>query len=495
MSERCESVSVQAYSYQRFSSPSQASGDSLARQSSLARAYADQHGLELDDTLTFRDLGVSGFRGRNAVHGELASFLEAVRVGRIAEGSFLLIESLDRLSRDNIIRAQAILTNLVVAGINVVSLADNRLYSEKVLSDDPLGLIYALIVFIRANEESAVKSLRAREAWIRKRDFASTAVMSSRVPDWLSVESGKIVPIGERTEVLRDVFSLAEKGVSPEGIAKWLNDRQVPRWRVDTPWTRAAVFTILNNRRVTGVLPLYISRYERNAERRTPVGVLAAYFPRVIEPDAFLRVWELSSTRRCGGNAAKRNIFANLLRCDACGSSVRHRTVGEQGYAVLICSAASIAHGCTAPEHAYAPLEEQALVELGIWAEEGIVWTRSLDFDAGLSARGFSNRSLERGALVDEHDHLRANFSCEAVRGVRPACAADHLATRSGRRSVINDCSTILAAAHARLSTGTGRVITNAALRRLFSDATIDLRTGRCAFKCGDAGELTIERS
>ena len=69
VSERFDFVQVQAYSYQRFSSSSQASGDSLARQSSLAKAYADRHGLQLDDALTFRDLGVSGFRGRNAAHG------------------------------------------------------------------------------------------------------------------------------------------------------------------------------------------------------------------------------------------------------------------------------------------------------------------------------------------------------------------------------------------------------------------------------------------
>jgi DNA invertase Pin-like site-specific DNA recombinase len=157
-------ATVKAYSYQRFSSPSQANGDSLARQTALAKAYAEQHGLHLDDELTYRDLGVSGFRGKNAAHGELACFLEAVRTGQIPEGSFLLIESLDRLSRDNILRAQAILTNLVVSGVNVVSLADNRLYSEESLSDDPLSLIYALIVFIRANEESATKSMRARQA-------------------------------------------------------------------------------------------------------------------------------------------------------------------------------------------------------------------------------------------------------------------------------------------------------------------------------------------
>lgn len=39
-------------------------GDSFRRQTSMAREYADRTGLELDDKLTFRDLGVSAFRGK-----------------------------------------------------------------------------------------------------------------------------------------------------------------------------------------------------------------------------------------------------------------------------------------------------------------------------------------------------------------------------------------------------------------------------------------------
>ena len=89
---------IAAYSYQRFSSAAQSAGDSVIRQSSLAAAYAAQHGLHLDDQLTIRDLGISGYRGENATQGNLARFLTAVRDGQIAEGSFLLIESLDRLS-------------------------------------------------------------------------------------------------------------------------------------------------------------------------------------------------------------------------------------------------------------------------------------------------------------------------------------------------------------------------------------------------------------
>jgi DNA invertase Pin-like site-specific DNA recombinase len=60
-----------AYSYLRFSTPEQMKGDSFRRQSTKAQEYASTHGLDLDDTLTFQDLGVSAFRGKNAEAGQL----------------------------------------------------------------------------------------------------------------------------------------------------------------------------------------------------------------------------------------------------------------------------------------------------------------------------------------------------------------------------------------------------------------------------------------
>jgi hypothetical protein len=71
---------ARAFSYLRFSTPEQMKGDSFRRQSSMAAAYARQHGLELDVDLTFHDLGKSAFRGQNIGEaGRLGDFLEAVK--------------------------------------------------------------------------------------------------------------------------------------------------------------------------------------------------------------------------------------------------------------------------------------------------------------------------------------------------------------------------------------------------------------------------------
>src|ERR1700722_13018233 len=94
-----------AFSYLRFSTPEQASGDSRRRQLAMAEEYAADHHLKLDRQLSFRDLGVSAFHGENARDGALRAFLEAIEHNLVPKGSFLLVESLDRLSRDRILPA------------------------------------------------------------------------------------------------------------------------------------------------------------------------------------------------------------------------------------------------------------------------------------------------------------------------------------------------------------------------------------------------------
>ena len=73
-----EDQQPKAYSYVRFSTPEQAEGDSFRRQTEQARAYAQRHGLDLDQTLTYQDLGRSGFDGSNAQRGALRAFRFAV---------------------------------------------------------------------------------------------------------------------------------------------------------------------------------------------------------------------------------------------------------------------------------------------------------------------------------------------------------------------------------------------------------------------------------
>src|SRR5262245_42023618 len=122
-----------AYSYVRFSSAEQEKGDSHRRQTDgSAEAFCQRHGLHLDTTLSLRDLGVSAFKGahRSDKH-DLGKFLELVRRGRIAPGSYLIIENLDRLSREEERTALRLWLDILDAGINIVQLNPETVFRHE----------------------------------------------------------------------------------------------------------------------------------------------------------------------------------------------------------------------------------------------------------------------------------------------------------------------------------------------------------------------------
>src|SRR6266581_6112762 len=94
--------SPRAYSYVRMSTKVQSKGASKARQLEDSARYAAEHGLELvREEEAYEDIGVSAFKGQNVQSGALGRFLKAVRERKINPGSYLLVESLDRLSRQS----------------------------------------------------------------------------------------------------------------------------------------------------------------------------------------------------------------------------------------------------------------------------------------------------------------------------------------------------------------------------------------------------------
>jgi DNA invertase Pin-like site-specific DNA recombinase len=218
-----------AYSYLRFSTPEQASGDSRRRQLAMAERYAADH-LRLDHQLSFRDLGVSAFRGRNAKEGALRAFLEAIEHDLVPKGSYLLVESLDRLSRDQILPAQSLFLQIVQAGVTIVTLIDQRSYSVESLNQNPLDLIISLVVMMRANEESKTKSHRIREVFAHKRSQLAEKPFSARCPGWLRLDktAGKFVIVEERAVIIRRIYSEAIAGVGHQTIARQLNEEGVP---------------------------------------------------------------------------------------------------------------------------------------------------------------------------------------------------------------------------------------------------------------------------
>ena len=171
------------YSYIRFSTPEQLKGDSLRRQMELAKDYADQHNLELTQV---SDQGVSAFRGKNLEKGNLGRFVQLVNDGKIEEGSTLLIESFDRLSRQGLSDAVSLFLQIINAGVVVVTLADGgKEYTKESIDRDMTDLLISLTIMSRANEESRTKSARLQKSWAERRKSGKplTSVCQLRISE------------------------------------------------------------------------------------------------------------------------------------------------------------------------------------------------------------------------------------------------------------------------------------------------------------------------
>ncbi|MCU8114274.1 recombinase family protein [Vibrio vulnificus] len=72
----------------------------------LAEDTSKKHNIPINEDLIMRDRGLSAFKAEHIKRGALGKFIAAIEDGLIAEGSILIVESMDRVSRDIPLAAQ-----------------------------------------------------------------------------------------------------------------------------------------------------------------------------------------------------------------------------------------------------------------------------------------------------------------------------------------------------------------------------------------------------
>jgi len=393
-----------AFSYIRFSRPEQIRGDSLRRQYEATREYCDRNGLVLDEDLNLQDMGVSAFRGQNAVEGALGAFIAAVESGKIPEGSTLIVESLDRLSRDVLGRAQSLILSILSHGITLVTLTPEKEYPPGSAND--LGAAIEIIVTLyRAHEESATKSQRVGSAWANKRKNIDQKKLTARCPAWLSLSEDKtefhVIP--EAAEAVRRIFQMAVDGYGIDAITRKFNGEGFPPIGRATTWHCSYVLKILKNRSVLGEF----QPHKGTPGNRQPVGdPIDDYYPAVVEEELFYRAQNALAARR--GKGGRRgvevsNLFTGLVYNAADGSSIVLVNKGSppKGGKRLTSSASVRGEkGAQRLSICYEPFEQQLLTWLG--GLTGEVFSTDSD-------KGSVRRELEsvEGMHADVSDRIR----------------------------------------------------------------------------------------
>lgn len=329
-----------AIAYLRFSSLQQVQGDSVRRQKKLIEEWLKNNSDYYLDPVTFEDLGLSAYKGQHAISGAFSEFMEAVQRGLIDEGSVLLIESLDRLSREKIGDATERLRAILKAGIDVVTLSDSTHYTRNSL-DDPYSIIKAILIAQRANEESEIKSKRQRAVWAEKRKQAAETgkIMTRHCPYWLKVNAlgDGFDIIEEKAEIVRFIFQMRLDGRSFQKISQTLNEQGKENLRGKVAkWNSASIERLVKAKTVIGYL---VPSYRITVP---DVDEIPNYYPAIINVDDFNRVQRISyepeSRRNLNFNPHLINVFKGLMHCKQCGHSIILTGINTKGYGYYVCT-------------------------------------------------------------------------------------------------------------------------------------------------------------
>lgn len=352
-------IKPQVFPYSRFSELKQKEGDSKRRQSEVkdtrVREFATKKvRLPFNETLHLEDEGLSGYHGVHRRKGALGRFLNLVKKKKIAAGSYLAVEDIDRLSREEMLDAlEMILFGLIKNGIKIVTFSPYEMIYDKESINN--GAIWQLIgQILRAHGESKRKSELGKANWKQKRKlaFENGTILTGRCPVWLTVKDKKFEVIREAEETIEMIFDLKLKGVGKQTIAKRLNKEAIwtpPKNKRSngSGWRESYIQKILQNRAAIGE---YQPHRIVNGKRE-PVGEpITNYYPRVIDDNTFYAVQELfKKNKGKGGRTGKaNNLFTHLVKCPYCGASMAYVNKGKppKGGSYLVCDNGRRGTGC-----------------------------------------------------------------------------------------------------------------------------------------------------
>lgn len=307
------------YSYIRFSHKRQEGGDSVNRQTKMRQAWLDRNPQHtLDTTVSLKDLGIPAFHGANLdpAIGDLGKFIALVKEkdSPIKKGSILLLERLDRFSRQKVSKAYRVFCELVESGITVQTLDPEMTIDDRNIDD--METVLPVIIYLQlAYEGSRDKANRIGAAWKSKRDNAHKGkVISSVCPSWLKwddkAKEFKVKPEGKKA--LLFIFNQTANGIGEKQIHKELTKRFKPIGRA-SKWHRSFIGWVIRNRQVLG--EFQPNTHNESGERIPDGKVIAGYYPRIVSDDLFYRANHDRASRKHkrGPNSKFVNLFVGLV--------------------------------------------------------------------------------------------------------------------------------------------------------------------------------------
>jgi DNA invertase Pin-like site-specific DNA recombinase len=319
-----EVLAMIVHSYSRFSTPGQATGDSLRRQQQQAAEFCKRRGWELSN-LRFEDLGRSAFKANK--QRALDAFLKAIDDGRVKRGECLLVEAVDRLSRKGIPQTQNLVNHILGAGVSIAILSPiEKVYQPG--SNADIGSAIELVSFAyQAHIYSENLSYRLKEHGKRQRKLRASGedvLLSSHLPGWLRRNKrGQLEVDQEAAKTVKHIFKRCLQGAGQTTICAELN-RDWPALGTSGKWNKTLIQQILRGRAVLGEVVSSVTGE-----------VFPNYYPAILDEKTWQRAQlKISQRTKVRGRATQKiNILAGLLHHAGDGSACRvystQRATGE----------------------------------------------------------------------------------------------------------------------------------------------------------------------
>lgn len=388
------------YSYQRVSSTSQLDGKGLELQSDAAilQRLSQEHNLPISEE-TMSDAGKSAYHGEHLKH-ELGAFISAIKAGEVAEGSILVVYSLDRLSRLQLGYAKQIYLDLTNNGISIFSMADNYLYRAHTPADD----ILSTIVFERAHNESKTKSKRVLGTaqtkiedfmkGIRSSDGFPISIGVGRHPIHIDASKKDIRPHPYYFDMMKKMTELLADGWGISRITEYLNDNwKAPNGR--PVWNRTVVARLCAHPSLYGRLEITVDGKEYS---------LDDYYPALITADQWRTIQRAKSSRKRERHTVQAvAVLGGLMKCGRCGGAIKIHYDSRGNYLSYACLRNAQKGNCSGIGSMTAKHVDRAVVQI----LSDVVWSQS------------QNRP-ESNSIANLTDDIRAmeNHLAELTEGV-----------------------------------------------------------------------------
>ncbi|MFU8742463.1 recombinase family protein [Streptococcus suis] len=212
---------------------------SYENQVNYYREYISKHeDYELVDIYADEGISATNTKKRDAFN----RLIQDCRAGMVDR---ILVKSISRFAR-NTLDCIKYVRELKELGVGVT------FEKENIDSLDSKGEVLLTILSSLAQDES--RSISENATWgIRKRfERGEVRVNTTKFMGYDKDENGRLIINPQQAETVKSIYEKFLEGYSPESIAKYLNDNEIPGWTGKANWYPSAIQKMLQNEKYKG---------------------------------------------------------------------------------------------------------------------------------------------------------------------------------------------------------------------------------------------------